>query len=71
MEICYREKAFHARKKIRKNDFAPQKNFPVMPLAMKQNEFDSDGTCKMFSFYIVVFGILCPILLETLCKLVE
>ena len=27
MEIFYREKAFHARKKIRKNDFAPSEKF--------------------------------------------
>ena len=32
IEIFYREKAFHAGRKIRKNDFAPQKNFPDMPL---------------------------------------
>ena len=37
MEIFYREKAFHAeKKKIRKNDFAPQKNFPVTPLTQSQ-----------------------------------
>ena len=32
MEIFYRKKAFHAGKKFRKNDFAPQKNFPITPL---------------------------------------
>ena len=32
MENFYREKAFHTEKNIRKNDFAPQKIFPVMPL---------------------------------------
>ena len=32
MAIFYREKALHARKRIRKNGFAPQKNMPVMPL---------------------------------------
>ena len=34
MEICYREKAFQAGKNIRKNYFAPQKNFPVTPLML-------------------------------------
>ena len=32
MEILYRQKAFHTGKKIRKNDFAPQKSFPVTPV---------------------------------------
>ena len=32
LDIFYWEKAFHTRKKIRKNDFAPQKKFPVTPL---------------------------------------
>ena len=27
MEIFYQEKAFHTRKKIRKNDFAPSEKF--------------------------------------------
>ena len=33
MEIFYREKAFHAEKKIRKNDFAPseKKKFLLRP----------------------------------------
>ena len=31
MGIFYREKAFHAGKKIRKIDFAPQKNIPLRP----------------------------------------
>ena len=31
IEILYREKAFHAGKKIRKNDFAPSENCPVTP----------------------------------------
>ena len=32
MGIFYREKAFHAGKKVRKNDFAPLKNIPLTPL---------------------------------------
>ena len=32
MEIFYLEKAFNTGKKIRKNDFAPEKKFPVTPL---------------------------------------
>ena len=33
MGIFYREKAFHAGEKIRKIDFAPQKNIPLTPLS--------------------------------------
>ena len=40
MEIFYREKAFHARKKIRKNDCF-QKNYPVTPLNLTQNFMNS------------------------------
>ena len=32
MGIFYREKTFHAWKKIRKNEFAPLKNIPLTPL---------------------------------------
>ena len=32
MEIFYQEKAFHTRKKNKKNDLPTQKNFPVTPL---------------------------------------
>ena len=34
MGIFYREKAFHAGKKIRKMDLYPLKNNPLMPLAV-------------------------------------
>ena len=36
MEIFYLEKAFHAGKESGKNDFTPQKNFPVMPLVSRK-----------------------------------
>ena len=39
MEIFYQEKALHAGKKIRKNDFAPSENFPVTPLNIIQLGF--------------------------------
>ena len=35
MEIFYREKAFHARKKSGKMTLPPQKNFPVTPLTVR------------------------------------
>ena len=57
MEIFYREKAFHAREKIRKNDFAPSEKFSCYAPAFgdkisKRGRFKN--LKKMFQFFPLI-----------------
>ena len=46
------KKTFHAGKKIRKNDFAPQKNFAVTPLAFLDTD---ENIQKLLQKTITIF----------------
>ena len=63
MEIFYREKAFHARKKIRKNDFAPSEKFSCYSPA--------GGMLTTFGITIITVYILLQFLQILRCPLLQ